>query len=146
VITTCGDTIHLNIFADRLEVTRQEGLLDGKPARTCWARYSQRHPGQILSDLGFVERLGYGLDRVVRLMQQHDCARRNLRRMLAPSGNPVQCQHGEIGLRGLTRYRAWTSTAPEIAVGYLSIASPAGGSDSRRSALKCAPDSPPRPG
>ncbi len=62
-----GDNIHLNLFADHLEVHSPGGLpgpvtLDN----LLQARYS-RNPVivQVLSDLGFVERLGYGLDRVV---------------------------------------------------------------------------------
>ncbi len=67
-----GDSIHLRIFADRLEVhspgdlpgpVNLENLLD--------ARFS-RNPviAQVLSDLGYVERLGYGLNRVVTVMRQ----------------------------------------------------------------------------
>lgn len=67
-----GDTIHLNIFADRLEVSSPGGLpgpvtLDN----LLEARFSRNAViVQVLSDLGFVERLGYGLDRVVTLMRQ----------------------------------------------------------------------------
>lgn len=67
-----GDTSHLNIFADRLEVT-SPGDLPGPVnlENLLEARFS-RNPVvvQVLSDLGFVERLGYGLDRVVTLMKQ----------------------------------------------------------------------------
>ncbi len=67
-----GDTIHLHIFADRLEVHSPGGLpgpvnldnlLEARFARNAVIT-------QVLSDLGFVERLGYGLDRVVRVMRQ----------------------------------------------------------------------------
>jgi ATP-dependent DNA helicase RecG len=68
-----GDNIHLNIFADRLEVS-SPGRLPGPVTldNLLEARFS-RNPVivQVLSDLGFVERLGYGLDRVVTLMQQY---------------------------------------------------------------------------
>jgi ATP-dependent DNA helicase RecG len=62
-----GDNIHLNIFADRLEISSPgtlpgpvtlKNLLDARFARNAII-------SQVLSDLGFVERLGYGLDRVV---------------------------------------------------------------------------------
>jgi ATP-dependent DNA helicase RecG len=62
-----GDNIHLNIFADRLEISSPgtlpgpvtlENLLEARFARNAVI-------SQVLSDLGFVERLGYGLDRVV---------------------------------------------------------------------------------
>lgn len=68
-----GDPIHLNIFADRLEVISPGGLpgpvnLDN----LLEARFSRNAViVQMLSDLGFVERLGYGLDRVVTLMHQN---------------------------------------------------------------------------
>ncbi len=67
-----GDCVHLNLFADHLEVHSPGGLpgpvtLDN----LLEARYS-RNPVivQVLSDLGFVERLGYGLDRVVAALRQ----------------------------------------------------------------------------
>ena len=68
-----GDSIHLNLFADRLEVTSPGGLpgpvnLDN----LLEARFSRNAViVQVLSDLGFVERLGYGLDRVVSMMRQN---------------------------------------------------------------------------
>jgi ATP-dependent DNA helicase RecG len=68
-----GDSIHLNIFVDRLEVTSPGGLpgpitIDNILA----ARYS-RNPVivQVLADLRYVERLGYGLDRVVTTMREN---------------------------------------------------------------------------
>ncbi len=67
-----GDSVHLNLFADHLEVHSPGGLpgpvtLDN----LLQARYS-RNPVivQVLADLGFVERLGYGLDRVVASVRQ----------------------------------------------------------------------------
>jgi len=67
-----GDSIHLNIFSDRIEVHSPGGLpgpvtLDN----LLEARFSRNAViVQVLSDLGYVEKLGYGLDRVVRAM--HD--------------------------------------------------------------------------
>jgi ATP-dependent DNA helicase RecG len=67
-----GDTIHLHIFSDRLEVSSPGGLpgpvtLDN----LLEARFSRNAViVQVLADLGFVERLGYGLDRVVMVMRQ----------------------------------------------------------------------------
>lgn len=67
-----GDCIHLNIFSNRLEVISPGGLpgpvnLDN----LLEARFSRNAIiSQVLSDMGFVERLGYGLDRVVSLMRQ----------------------------------------------------------------------------
>ncbi len=67
-----GDNTHLNIFSDRIEV-QSPGNLPGPVNldNLLEARFS-RNPVivQILSDLGFVERLGYGLDRVVNVMRK----------------------------------------------------------------------------
>lgn len=68
-----GDNIHLFIFADRIEVHSPGGLpgpvtLDN----LLEARFSRNAIlVQVLSDLGFIERLGYGLDRVVASMHQN---------------------------------------------------------------------------
>lgn len=68
-----GDNVHLNIFSDRLEVLSPGGLpgpvnLDN----LLEARFSRNAViFQVLSDMGFVERLGYGLDRVVAVMRQN---------------------------------------------------------------------------
>lgn len=67
-----GDNIHLNIFADRLEV-QSPGDLPGPVNldNLLEARFSRNAViVQVLADLGFVERLGYGLDRVVRAVRQ----------------------------------------------------------------------------
>ncbi len=64
-----GDNIHLNIFSNRLEITSPgtlpgpvtlKNLLDARFARNAII-------SQVLSDMGYVERLGYGLDRVVEV-------------------------------------------------------------------------------
>lgn len=68
-----GDTIHLHIFSDRIEV-RSPGGLPGpiNMENLLQARFSRNAViVQVLSDMGFVERLGYGLDRVVRSMRRH---------------------------------------------------------------------------
>lgn len=68
-----GDTIHCNLFASRLEII-SPGLLPGPMTLDTLlkARFS-RNPilMQILSDLGFVERIGFGLDRVVAAMRDN---------------------------------------------------------------------------
>ncbi len=68
-----GDNIHLNIFADRIEVQSPGGLPGPVTLENLLeARFSRNAIiVQILSDMGFVERLGYGLDRVVRVMHQN---------------------------------------------------------------------------
>jgi ATP-dependent DNA helicase RecG len=69
-----GDIIHLHIFADRLEVQSPGGLpgpvnLDN----LLEARFSRNAViTQVLSDMGYVERLGYGLDRVVAVLRQNE--------------------------------------------------------------------------
>lgn len=67
-----GDGIRLFIFKDRMEVT-SPGLLPGPVTieNIKDERYS-RHPVivQVLSDMGFIERLGYGVDRVIELMNK----------------------------------------------------------------------------
>jgi ATP-dependent DNA helicase RecG len=67
-----GDNVHLHIYSDHLEVSSPGGLpgpvtLDN----LLEARFSRNAViVQVLADLGFVERLGYGLDRVVTVMRQ----------------------------------------------------------------------------
>lgn len=69
-----GDTIHLHIFADRLEVHSPGGLPGPVNIKNLLeARFSRNAViAQVLSDLGFVERLGYGLNRVVTVMKQNN--------------------------------------------------------------------------
>lgn len=67
-----GDNIHIYIFADRIEI-HSPGELPGPVNlnNLLETRFS-RNPVimQVLADLGFVERLGYGLNRVVEVMQR----------------------------------------------------------------------------
>jgi ATP-dependent DNA helicase RecG len=68
-----GDNIHLNIYSDRLEV-QSPGLLSGPVTleNLLEARFSRNAViVQVLSDMGFIERLGYGLDRVVKVLHQN---------------------------------------------------------------------------
>ncbi|NLG72517.1 MAG: transcriptional regulator [Chloroflexi bacterium] len=68
-----GDSVHLNLFAGRIEVHSPGGLPGPVNLQNLLeARFSRNAViVQILSDLGFVERLGYGLDRVVTVMKQN---------------------------------------------------------------------------
>jgi len=69
-----GDTIHLHIFADRLEI-HSPGVLPGPVnlENLLEARFSRNAViAQVLSDLGFVERMGYGLNRVMTVMKQYN--------------------------------------------------------------------------
>ncbi len=68
-----GDSIHLHIFADRLEVHSPGGLPGPvNLANLLEARFSRNAIiAQVLSDWGYVERLGYGLNRVVAVMRQN---------------------------------------------------------------------------
>ena len=69
-----GDTIHLHIFADRLEVHSPGGLPGPVTiSNLLEARFSRNAViAQVLSDMGFVERLGYGLNRVVTVLKQNN--------------------------------------------------------------------------
>ncbi len=68
-----GDNIHLHIFADRLEVLSPGGLPGPVTLDNLLEARFSRNPitVQVLSDLGFVERLGYGIDRVMTTMKQN---------------------------------------------------------------------------
>lgn len=69
-----GDEVRLFIFADRLEVT-SPGKLAGPVTIENMAqeRFSRNAIiVQVLSDMGFIERLGYGIDRIFSLMHAHD--------------------------------------------------------------------------
>lgn len=68
-----GDCIHLNIFSNQLEVTSPGGLPGPITIKNLLKARFSRNPVivQILADLGFVERLGYGLDRVVTSMREN---------------------------------------------------------------------------
>jgi len=121
-----GDSIHLHIFADRLEVhspgdlpgpVTLENLLD--------ARFS-RNPiiAQVLSDLGYVERLGYGLNRVVTVMRQNNLpepkfeeAGGAFRVIIFNSG--VETQHA-ASLLDITEYSDYElNPRQELALGHL---------------------------
>jgi ATP-dependent DNA helicase RecG len=67
-----GDNIHLFIFADRIEVHSPGGLPGPVTLENLLeARFSRNGIlVQVLSDLGYIERLGYGLDRVVTSMRR----------------------------------------------------------------------------
>jgi len=67
-----GDNIHLNIFSNRLEIHSPGGLPGPVTLQNLLdTRFSRNAViAQVLSDLGFVERLGYGLNRVVEVMRQ----------------------------------------------------------------------------
>lgn len=68
-----GDGIRLYIFKDRMEIT-SPGRLPGPVtvANIKDERFS-RNPAlvQVLADLRYIERLGYGVDRVIELTRQH---------------------------------------------------------------------------
>ncbi|MGD9093442.1 MAG: ATP-binding protein [Anaerolineales bacterium] len=68
-----GDNIHLNIFADRIEIHSPGGLPGPVTLENLLeVRFSRNAVmAQVLSDLGYIERLGYGLNRVVEEMRQN---------------------------------------------------------------------------
>lgn len=67
-----GDGIRLYLFGDRLEIT-SPGRLPGPVTvdNIVNERFSRNSAiVQVLSDMGFIERLGYGVDRVLALMRE----------------------------------------------------------------------------
>ncbi|HLV35245.1 MAG TPA: ATP-binding protein [Spirillospora sp.] len=69
-----GDGIRLFIFKDHLEVTNPGRLAGPVTVDNIKDERFSRNPVivQVLSDMGFIERLGYGVDRVIHLMQQQN--------------------------------------------------------------------------
>ncbi|HLU09184.1 MAG TPA: ATP-binding protein [Oceanobacillus sp.] len=67
-----GDGIRLFIFRDRMEVISPGGLPGPVTIDNIKEERFSRNPiiVQILSDLGYIERLGYGVDRVYDLMRE----------------------------------------------------------------------------
>jgi ATP-dependent DNA helicase RecG len=67
-----GNQIHVLMFADRVEV-RSPGTLPGHITlkNLLRERYSRNEAiVQVLADMGFIERLGYGIDRMIRSMKE----------------------------------------------------------------------------
>lgn len=69
-----GDGIRLFIFSNRLEITSPGGLPGPVTVANIKDERFSRNPiiVQVLSDMGFIERLGYGVDRVIDLMRQQN--------------------------------------------------------------------------
>lgn len=72
-----GDEIRIALFGDRLEVY-SPGRLPGHVTlkNLVDERFSRNDViVQLLADLGFIERLGYGIDRILRLAKEHGLPR-----------------------------------------------------------------------
>jgi ATP-dependent DNA helicase RecG len=69
-----GDGIRLFIFNNRMEVTSPGSLPGPVTIDNIKDERFSRNPAivQVLSDMGFIERLGYGVDRVIDLMRQQN--------------------------------------------------------------------------
>lgn len=67
-----GDGIRLYLFSDRLEITSPGGLPGPVTVDNIVSERFSRNSAivQVLSDMGFIERLGYGVDRVLALMKE----------------------------------------------------------------------------
>ena len=67
-----GESIRLFVFADRVEVYSPGELPGHITVENIAKERFSRNPVlvQVLDDMGFIERLGYGIDRMLRLMQQ----------------------------------------------------------------------------
>jgi ATP-dependent DNA helicase RecG len=68
-----GDMIHIHLFTDRIEIHSPGGLPGPMTMDNLLEARFSRNPVamQVLADLGFVERLGYGLNRVVDVMRKN---------------------------------------------------------------------------
>jgi ATP-dependent DNA helicase RecG len=67
-----GSQVHILIYSNRVEV-RSPGLLPGHVTlkNLLHERYSRNEAiVQVLADMGFIERLGYGIDRMVRTLKE----------------------------------------------------------------------------
>jgi ATP-dependent DNA helicase RecG len=69
-----GDGILLLIFSNRMEVRSPGGLPGPVTIANIKDERFSRNPAivQVLADMGFIERLGYGVDRVIELMRQQN--------------------------------------------------------------------------
>ncbi|MBN1201199.1 MAG: putative DNA binding domain-containing protein [Anaerolineae bacterium] len=69
-----GDGIRLYLFSDRLEITSPGGLPGPVTVDNIVDERFSRNTAivQVLSDMRFIERLGYGVDRVLALMREHN--------------------------------------------------------------------------
>jgi ATP-dependent DNA helicase RecG len=69
-----GDNIHVHLFADHLELHSPGGLPGPMNLNNLLeARFSRNAViMQVLADMGFVERLGYGLNRVMEVVRQNN--------------------------------------------------------------------------
>lgn len=69
-----GDGIRLFIFRDHMEVSSPGGLAGPVTVANIKDERFSRNPVivQVLADMGFIERLGYGVDRVIDLMKQQN--------------------------------------------------------------------------
>ena len=67
-----GESIRLLVFSDRVQVYSPGRLPGHVTVENIVEERFSRNPVivQILSDLGFIERLGYGIDRMLRLLEQ----------------------------------------------------------------------------
>lgn len=97
-----GDSIRLFLFRDRMEVHSPGGLPGPVTIANIKDERFSRNPivVQVLSDLGYIERLGYGVDRVIDVMRE-----RNLRE--------PQFQESDGGFRALL-YKEQTPDSPGI--------------------------------
>ena len=69
-----GDGIRLFIFKNRMEITSPGRLPGPVTIQNIKDERFSRNPAlvQVLSDMGFIERLGYGVDRVMDLMREQN--------------------------------------------------------------------------
>jgi ATP-dependent DNA helicase RecG len=122
-----GDNIHLNIYSDRLEV-QSPGRLPGPVTldNLLEARFSRNAViVQVLSDLGFIERLGYGLDRVVTVLKQNQLRPPRFEEISGSFRVTVYAPYtgpGAASVPDLSAYKEMNlNTRQEMALAYLAL-------------------------
>lgn len=121
-----GDSIHLNLYSDRLEV-QSPGSLPGPVnlGNLLEARFSRNAViAQVLSDMGFVEKLGYGLDRVVNVLRQNGLRQPRFEEVAGCFKVTLfgADESGSLSLPDLSRYQGMAlNNRQQSAIGYLAL-------------------------
>jgi ATP-dependent DNA helicase RecG len=93
-----GDEIRIMLFADRVEFY-SPGRLPGHVTveNLVHERFSRNETiVQVLSDMGFIERLGYGIDRMIRLMDEAGLPRPKFEETAAGFRVTLMCQGASL--------------------------------------------------
>jgi ATP-dependent DNA helicase RecG len=104
-----GDEIRIYVFSDRLEFY-SPGRLPGHVTvdNIVQERFSRNQViVQVLSDMGFVERLGYGIDRMIKLMAEEGLPAPEFREMANGFQVTLYGHGGDFLPEAGSRYRHW---------------------------------------